>query len=152
MTPDQIERAANALVATRKSAAIATLPADAIPQSEADAYQVQDGVIAKLGEKIGGWKTGVLPTGVFVAPIFASGAHTSPAGMPASGLKIIGIECEIGFLFHKSLPPPLHPFTRDDMLAAATLHPTIEVVDSRFQDFRSLERLIVLADNVSNGG
>jgi 2-keto-4-pentenoate hydratase len=152
MTPDQIERAANALVAARKSAAIATLPADAIPQSEADAYQVQDAVIAKLGEKIGGWKTGVLPTGVFVAPIFASGVHTSPAVMPASGLKIIGIECEIGFLFHKALPPRPQPYTRDEMLAAATLHPTIEVVDSRFQDFRSLERLIVLADNVSNGG
>jgi 2-keto-4-pentenoate hydratase len=28
----------------------------------------------------------------------------------------------------------------------------IEVVDSRYQDFRSLDRLQVLADNVSNGG
>jgi len=152
MTPDQVERAASALVAARKGSAIASLPADAIPQSEADAYQVQDAVIAKLGEKIGGWKTGVLPTGVFVAPIFASGVHTSPAVMPASGLKIIGIECEIGFLFHKALPPRPQPYTRDEMLAAATLHPTIEVVDSRFQDFRSLDRLIVLSDNVSNGG
>jgi 2-keto-4-pentenoate hydratase len=152
MTPDQIERAAGALVAARKGSAIATLPADAIPQTEADAYQVQDAVIAKLGEKIGGWKTGVLPTGVFVAPIFASAVHTSPATLPASGLKIIGIECEIGFLFHRALPPRPQPYTRDEMLAAATLHPTIEVVDSRFQDFRSLDRLIVLSDNVSNGG
>jgi len=152
MTPDQIERAASALVAARKGSAIATLPVDAIPQSETDAYQVQDAVIAKLGEKIGGWKTGVLPTGVFVAPIFASAVHTSPAVLPASGLKIIGIECEIGFLFHRALPPRPQPYTRDEMLAAATLHPTIEVVDSRFQDFRALDRLIVLADNVSNGG
>jgi 2-keto-4-pentenoate hydratase len=152
MTPDQIERAASALVAARKGSAIATLPADAVPQSEADAYQVQDAVIAKLGEKIGGWKTGVLPTGVFVAPIFASAVHTSPVALPASGFKIIGIECEIGFRFHRALPPRPQPYTRDEMLAAATLHPTIEVVDSRFQDFRSLERLIVLADNVSNGG
>src|SRR5580704_9947225 len=144
MTPDQIERAANALVAARKGSAIATLPADAIPQTEADAYQIQDAVIAKLGEKIGGWKTGVLPTGVFVAPIFASAVHTSPAALPASGFKIIGIECEIGFLFHRALPPRPRPYTRDEMLAAAALHPTIEVVDSRFQDFRSLERLIVL--------
>jgi 2-keto-4-pentenoate hydratase len=152
MTPDQVERAASALVAARKGSAIATLPADAVPQNEADAYQVQDAVIAKLGEKIGGWKTGVLPTGVFVAPIFASAVHTSPVALPASGFKIIGIECEIGFRFHRALPPRPQPYTRDEMLAAATLHPTIEVVDSRFQDFRSLERLIVLADNVSNGG
>jgi 2-keto-4-pentenoate hydratase len=32
-----------------------------------------------------------------------------------------------------------------------SLHPTIEVVDSRYHDFRSLDRLQVLADNVSNG-
>ena len=31
------------------------------------------------------------------------------------------------------------------------MHPTIEVVDSRYQDFRSLDRLQVLADNFSNG-
>jgi 2-keto-4-pentenoate hydratase len=37
------------------------------------------------------------------------------------------------------------------VLAAASLHPTIEVVDSRYQDFRSLDRLLVLADNFSNG-
>ncbi len=152
MTPDQVERAAGVLVAARKGSAIGSLPADAIPQSEADAYQVQDAVIAKLGERIGGWKTGVLPTGVFVAPIFASAVHTSPAALPAKGFKIIGIECEIGFLFHRPLPPRPQPYTRDEMLASATLHPTIEVVDSRFQDFRSLDRLIVLADNVSNGG
>jgi 2-keto-4-pentenoate hydratase len=152
MTPDQVERAASALVAARKGSPIATLPTDAIPQTEADAYQIQDAVIAKLGEKIGGWKTGVLPTGVFVAPIFASAVHTSPVALPASGFKIIGIECEIGFLFHRALPPRPQPYTRDEMLAAAALHPTIEVVDSRFQDFRSLDRLIVLADNVSNGG
>jgi 2-keto-4-pentenoate hydratase len=38
------------------------------------------------------------------------------------------------------------------VLDAASLHPTIEVVDSRYQDFRSLDRLLVLADNFSNGG
>jgi 2-keto-4-pentenoate hydratase len=37
------------------------------------------------------------------------------------------------------------------VLAAVSLHPTIEVVDSRYIDFRSLDRLQVLADNVSNG-
>jgi len=152
MTPDQIERATSALVAARKGAAIATLPADAIPQSDADAYQIQDAVIARLGERVGAWKTGVLPTGVFVAPIFASAVHTSPATLPARGFKIIGIECEIGFRFHRALPSRPLPYTRDEMLAAATLHPTIEVVDSRFQDFPSLDRVIVLADNVSNGG
>ena len=37
------------------------------------------------------------------------------------------------------------------MLEAVSLHPTIEVVDSRYQDFRAIDRLMVLADNFSNG-
>jgi ferrous-iron efflux pump FieF len=44
-----------------------------------------------------------------------------------------------------------HPYSRDEVLAAVSLHPTIEIVDSRYQDFRSLDRLQVLADNFSNG-
>ena len=152
MTPDQIERAANALVAARRGSAIAGLPADAAPQSEADAYQVQDAVIARLGETIGGWKVGLSPLGGHVAaPIYASAVHASPASLPARGFKIIGIECEIGFRFNQALPPRSAPHTRHEVLAAASLHPTIEVVDSRYQDFRALDRLQVLADNISNG-
>lgn len=153
MTPDQIERAANALVAARRGAAIAGLPADAIPQSEADSYQIQDAVRAKLGEQVGGWKVGISPLGGhFAAPIYASTVCASPASLPARGFKIIGIECEIGFRFHKALPARPTPYTRHEVLEAASLVPTIEVVDSRYQDFRSLDRLLVLADNFSNGG
>jgi 2-keto-4-pentenoate hydratase len=153
MTLDQIERAASALVAARKGSAIASLPADATPQSEADSYQIQDAVRAKLGEQIGGWKVGISPVGGhFAAPIYASTVAPSPASMPARGFKIIGIECEIGFRFNKALPARPEPYTRHEVLDAASLHPTIEVVDSRYQDFRSLDRLLVLADNFSNGG
>lgn len=152
MTPDQIERAAAALVAARKGSAIAQLPDGAIPQTEADSYQVQDAVIAKLGETIGGWKVGVSPLGGhFAAPIYASTVAPSPASLPARNFKFIGIECEIGFRFNTALPARTQPYTRHEVLAAASLHPTIEVVDSRYQDFRAIDRLMVLADNFSNG-
>jgi 2-keto-4-pentenoate hydratase len=39
-----------------------------------------------------------------------------------------------------------------EVAAGATLHPVIEVVDSRYADFRSLDRPSILADNFSNGG
>jgi 2-keto-4-pentenoate hydratase len=153
MTPEQVEQAAGALVAARSGAAIATLPADAIPQSEADSYRIQDAVIHRLGMTIGGWKVGISPLGGhFAAPIYAATVHPSPASLPAPGFKIIGIECEIGFRFNQALPARPQPYTREEVLAAASLHPTIEVVDSRYQDFRSLDRLLVLADNFSNGG
>jgi 2-keto-4-pentenoate hydratase len=152
MTPDQIEQAADALVAARNGSAIASLPAGAIPQSEPDSYQIQDAVIRRLGERIGGWKTGFSPLGGhFAAPIYASTVHPSPASLPARGFKIIGIECEIGFRINRALPARPEPYSQAEVMAVATMHPTIEVVDSRYQDFRSLDRLLVLADNFSNG-
>jgi 2-keto-4-pentenoate hydratase len=153
MTPDQVERAASALVAARKGSAIAVLPQGAVPQSEADSYQIQNAVVAKLGEKIGGWKVGISPLGGhFAAPIYASTVVPSPANLPARNFKIIGIECEIGFRFNQALPVRPQPYDRHEVLAACSLVPTIEVVDSRYQDFRAIDRLMVLADNFSNGG
>lgn len=153
MTPEQVQAAAAALAAARSGQAIAGLPASAAPQSEADAYAIQDVVATRLGERIGGWKVGISPLGGhFVAPIYASKIAASPAVMPARGFHLIGIECEIGFRLNTALPARATPYARDEVLAVAVLHPTIEVVDSRYQDFRSLDRLQVLADNFSNGG
>jgi 2-keto-4-pentenoate hydratase len=153
MTPKELATAADALVAARRGQPIAALPDSARPQSEADSYEIQDAVLGRLGEHIGGWKVGFSPEGgVFCAPIYASRIAASPTAMPASGFHVIGIECEIGFRLEKSLPGRSQSYGKDEVLAAATLHPTIEVVDSRYQDFRSLDRLQILADNFSNGG
>lgn len=153
MTPQQVDQAAAALAAARAGQPIVALPAAAQPQSEADSYAIQDAVRHRLGERVGGYKVGFSPEGgIFCAPIYGSRIVPSPARMPAGGLHVIGIECEIGFRLSQSLPQRGQPYSRDEVLAAASLHPTIEVVDSRYQDFRSLDRLQILADNFSNGG
>jgi 2-keto-4-pentenoate hydratase len=158
MTPEQIDMAASALVAARSGQPIAALPEAARPQSADEAYAIQDAVLVRLGERVGGWKVGVLPDGGnFVAPIYASRVHASPATLPARGFHVIGIECEIGFRIDRELPHRAtasvdRPYTRDEVLGIVSMHPTIEVVDSRYLDFQSLDRLQVLADNFSNGG
>ena len=152
MTPQQIEEAAGALAAARTGQAIAGLPEGARPQSEADSYAIQDAAMRRLGETPGGWKVGFSPDGgVFCAPIYASRVHASPASLPARGFHLIGIECEIGFRLNRAFGERAQPYGKDEVLAGAALHPTIEIVDSRYQDFRSLDRLQVLADNFSNG-
>jgi 2-keto-4-pentenoate hydratase len=152
MTPQQTDEAAAALAAARTGQPIAAIPEAARPRSEADSYAIQDAVMRRLGERAGGWKVGYSPEGgIFCAPIFASRVHASPASLPARGFHLIGIECEIGFRVNQALGPRALPYGRDEVLAAASLHPTIEIVDSRYQDFRSLDRLQVLADNFSNG-
>ena len=152
MTPQQIEEAAGVLVGARSGQPVPGLPDGVRPQSEADAYAIQDAVVRRLGETAGGFKVGFSPEGgVFCAPIYASRVHASPASLPARGFHLIGIECEIGFRLNRAFPERTQPYGRDEVLAAAALHPTIEVVDSRYRDFRSLDRLQVLSDNFSNG-
>src|SRR3954465_10095326 len=153
MTPDQIDKAAAALAAARKGQPIPFLPEAARLQSREDAFAIQDAVLKCLNERVGGWKVGALPDGGdFIAPIYASAIKASAAAMPARGFHLIGIECEIGFRLNRDFPALGQPYGRDEVLAAASLHPTIEIVDSRYQDFRTLDRLQVLADNFSNGG
>jgi len=152
MTPERIEESARALAGARTGQPIAALPEGARPETEADSYAIQDAVLRRLGERIGGYKVGFSPQGgIFCAPIYASKVHASPASLPARGFHLLGIECEIGFRLSQALAPREKPYSRDEVLAAAALHPTIEIVDSRYQDFRSLDRLQVLADNFSNG-
>ena len=152
MNPEQIETAAEALAKARGGQPIPGLPEAARPQSEAESYAIQEAVLRRLGERVGGYKVGFSQEGgIFCAPIYASRVAASPARLPAKGFHLIGIECEIGFRLNQPLPKRASPYSRDEVLAAASLHPTIEVVDSRYQDFRSLDRLQVLADNFSNG-
>jgi 2-keto-4-pentenoate hydratase len=146
------EQAAQALVSGRSGQPIAGIPETARPQSEADSYAIQDAVMRRLGERAGGWKVGYSPEGgIFCAPIYASKVHASPASLPASGFHVIGIECEIGFRVNQPFPERAQPYRRDEIVSAVSLHPTVEIVDSRYQDFRALDRLQVLADNFSNG-
>ena len=152
MTPEQLQEAARTLAAARSGKPVAALPEGMRPQSEADSYAIQEAVLRRLGERAGGYKVGFSPQGgIFCAPIYASKVHPSPASLPASGFHVIGIECEIGFRVNQALAQRTQPYSREEVLAVASLHPTIEIVDSRYADFRSLDRLQVLADNFSNG-
>jgi 2-keto-4-pentenoate hydratase len=154
MLEDRVEEAGRLLAAARAAGPLAKLPPACRPQSEADAYQIQDAVVRRLGKSIGGWKIGVATpsTAAFCAPIFAAMIRPSPALYQAGELRLIGIEGEIAFRLGRDLPPRSQPYAAAEAAAGATLHPSIEVVDSRYEDFRALDRLSVLADNFSNGG
>ena len=154
MLAEQAEEAARLLAAARGGEPVAELPAECRPQSDADAYQIQDAVTRRLGETIGGWKIGVASpvTAAFCAPIFARMIRQSPASYAARELRLIGIEGEIAFRLGHDLPARPAPYERAEVIAGASLHPAIEVVDSRYADFPSRGRPSILADNFSNGG
>jgi 2-keto-4-pentenoate hydratase len=154
MLKDHIEEAARLLCAARRGGPVQELPTRCRPQSDADAYEIQDAVTRQLGETVGGWKIGVASpnAAAFCAPIFARMIRPSPASYKPGELRLIGIESEIALRLGRDLPPRSAAYGRDEAIAGATLHPAIEVVDSRYADFRSLDRTSILADNFSNGG
>src|ERR1700747_82584 len=153
MLNDHVEEAARLLCAARHGPPVHQLPQSCGPRSDAEAYQIQDAVVRQLGETIGGWKVGArsAASAAFCAPIWMRMIRPSPASYDARELRLIGIEAEIAFRLSCDLPARAAPYDRHDVTAGAALHPVIEVVDSRYSDPRSLDRLSILADNFSNG-
>jgi 2-keto-4-pentenoate hydratase len=152
MVDDRAVRAAMLLIAARQSGdRIAELPADCRPQSVDEAYAIQNAVGRRIGPILA-WKTGAPSPDAEAAfaPIFM--VTSSPARFPASGQKLFGIEAEVAFLFAEDLPRRGMPYRREEVVAAiASMHPVIELVDTRFADWTSVDPLSKLADNQSNG-
>src|SRR5215472_5055118 len=154
MLKDHVEEAARLLCAARGGSPLHEMPQSCRPQSDTDAYEIQDAVIRQLAESVGGWKVGAASatTAAFCAPIWTRMIRESPASYLAGELRLIGIEAEIAFRLGQDLPARASAYDRTEVIQGATLHPVIEVVDSRYADFRSLDRAAILADNYSNGG
>lgn len=154
MTPEQIRMAAALLIAARRRhRQLDSLPDSCRPASAADAYAIQDAVVSELGP-VAGWKTGSPGPDIepIAAPLAASAVFPSGAALPASGFHMIGIEAEIAFRIGRDLPPRAADYERDEVAAAvASLHPAIEVVDSRLPDWDSADAWWRLADNQTNG-
>lgn len=65
----------------------------------------------------------------------------------------VGLELEIGFRFKTGFGAQEAVSLSDDAILARidTMHPTIEIVDSRYTDFPKLPKLLQLADLQNNG-
>ena len=145
---------AELLLAARADEAkrLTALPANLVPDDEAAAYAVQHRVAAALGA-IGGWKVGAPGGSRVCGPLPLSGIHPSPCRLSAAQNPYRGIEAEIAFRMAADLPPRATPYTRAEVVAAiGTMHPAIEVLESRFVDPDQFDLLTNLADTQSHGG
>jgi 2-keto-4-pentenoate hydratase len=145
--------AADLLLAARADPAnpLPDFPEALRPADRAEAYAIQRLVAATFGA-IGGWKVGPY-SGVMeptCSPLPASVVVASPARF-VSTLRQNFIEAEVSFTIGRDLPPRATPYAREEIVAAlATAHPTIELVQSRFDDIDAAQPLSVLADNQSH--
>ncbi len=148
-----VQAAALLLQARSARAWLPALPPEARPQDAGRAYAIQDRVCAELGA-VGGWKVGARGIDAIpnCAPLAGHLIFSDGAGLPADLLRLRGVEAEIGFRLAADMPPRARPYeVREVAVFIESVHPTLEIVESRYIDFRGVDTLSVLADFNSNG-
>jgi 2-keto-4-pentenoate hydratase len=149
-----VAAAAKQLAAARSTGlALEGFAAGDEPNSAEESYAIQNAVAALVGA-IGGWKLAVYAPGqpLRFAPIFSATIADHPACMSGKSLRMIGVEAEVALRVAMDLPAGRVPRTRTAALQClASIHPAIEVVDTRFANFRAVSPLSVLADNQNSG-
>ncbi|WP_448188920.1 2-keto-4-pentenoate hydratase [Azospirillum sp. sgz301742] len=150
----RVSAAAERLLTARRTRAwLAALPDDARPRSEAEADAVQDAVARRSGPQVA-WKVGArTPVGEpFRAPLNAATVWPGASVLPADAVQFIGLEAEIAYRFDRDLPPRDLPYAADEVYAAiGSIHPAIEIVDTRFTAFGGTDALSHRADQMNHG-
>ncbi len=151
---EQLMAAADILMDARRTGTpIDDLPPEVRPETQAEAYFVQDTMAASMGGETGGWKVGA--PSPEATPMFAPMPRRWMAanGALLNNSRYRGLEAEVAFLLGADLPARSAPYCRDEVLAAvASCHPVIEVLESGLRDPSAASRLSMIADLQMHGG
>ena len=136
---------------------LAALPSGLKPATRAEGYAIQACFEARSAKPLYGWK--IAATSIagqqhiqvdqpLAGRILAERVYESGAELPLAGNQMRVAEGEFAFRMARDLPPRVARYTTDEVLAAvATLHPAIEVPDSRFAPFEAAGGPQLIADN-----
>jgi 2-keto-4-pentenoate hydratase len=132
------------------------LPPDCRPLDRAEGYAAQRALVRVSGQDVVGWKIAATSAagqkhigvdGPLAGPLLANRVLETGAEVPLDGNIMLVAEAEFAFRFTRGLPPRANPYTRDEVLAAAgSLHPSIEVPDSRYNQFVRVGAAQLIAD------
>jgi 2-keto-4-pentenoate hydratase len=135
------------------------LSSDERPRDRAEGYTVQSEVARLSGQAVVGWKIAATSAagqkhigvdGPLAAPLLADRVFESPSRPPTFSLagNIMNVaEAEFAFRFRRALPPRPTPYATDEVLdAVESLHPAIEVPDSRYSEFAKVGAPQLIAD------
>jgi 2-keto-4-pentenoate hydratase len=108
--------------------------------------------VAALGETVAGWKVGTTPEGRVVrGALIASRILASGGAIAAAEVPLLGVEAEIAFRVDRAFEPRELAYKYTEVAAAVTAFPAIEIVDSRYRDYKGTSLIERIADFVSNG-
>jgi len=141
----------------RHKTRIDALPPDVRPHSRAEGYAIQREVQACAGQSLAGWKLAATSAsgqrhigvdGPMAGRLLAERTFPDRSEVPLTGNLMRVAEPEFAFTLSRDLPPRAVPYTPREVLdAVASLHPAIEVPDSRYEDFVHAGEAQLIADN-----
>ena len=143
---------------------VAALPADIVPRSLAEGYEVQERLVQKLRDRFGsrpiGYKIActselaqkaLAVDGPFFGVLLTHSTHPSPATLPGSDFTVRCAEAEFGFEMAEDVPagPVQTEVSIREFIGAAV--PSIEIVDHRYHDWQTVGAPSLVADNAIHG-
>ncbi|HEX4947377.1 MAG TPA: fumarylacetoacetate hydrolase family protein [Blastocatellia bacterium] len=133
------------------------LPASCRPANRAEAYAVQAELARLSGQTVAGWKIAATSLagqahigvdGPLAGRLFASKVLADGASIALTGNRMRVAEAEFAFRFGQSLPKRDEAYSVVEVLAAVeSLHPAIEIPDSRYHDVVRVGAPQLIADD-----
>lgn len=133
------------------------LPPQLVPADRAEAYRVQALIEGYSQEPLYGWKIAATSVagqrhigvdGPLAGRILAERVIADGGACPLGNNLMKVAELEFAFKMRRDLPPLAAPYSQDEVLAAVeSLHPAIELPDSRFAHFETAGLAQLVADN-----
>ncbi len=133
------------------------LPADIRPRTRTDAYAVQALLERRSGAPLFGWKIAATSAagqahinvdGPLAGRLLREKAFANGATLPLGANHMRVAEPEFAFRMARDLPPRAASYTIAEVAdAVATLHPAIEIPDSRYEDFTAVGAAQLIADD-----
>jgi 2-keto-4-pentenoate hydratase len=156
--PDQT-RAASALLFDhwQNGRRLAALPSGLRPTTRAEGYAIQAHLEERSAAPLFGWKIAATSRagqahigvdGPMAGRLLAERVPRDGAAVPLGANHMRVAEVEFAFHMGQDLPPRTTVYETGEVLAAVeTLHPAIEIPDSRFEDFAVVGAPQLIADN-----
>lgn len=153
-----LERAGSILWdAWQRGTAIDALPPDVRPLTRAEGYAVQASLEARTTAPLFGWKIAATSVagqrhiqvdGPIAGRLLRERVRAQGDRLSLAHNRMAVAEPEFAFRMGRDLPPRSAPYTVDEVVSAvASLHPAIEVPNSRFADFVCAGEAQLIADN-----
>ncbi len=141
----------------RKQTRLGMLPPPLRPQNRAEGYRVQAFIEDHTAQPLFGWKIAATSIagqkhinvdGPLAGRLLAERVIADGGECPLGNTLMRVAEMEFAFRMGVDLPPRPAPYTRDEVMACvASLHPAIELPDSRYDDFTVVGLAQLVADN-----